>query len=88
MLPELQQPGLGPDGRVVEVGMADRAEQDGVRGPGRLQRLVGDGGALVLQGRAPDPALLVADLDAEMLRREVHHGTGGPDHLGAYPVAR
>jgi hypothetical protein len=67
--------------------MPDRAEQDRVGGAGSFERLRGDGFAFLADGRAADPAFLVAHLDAEVLRRHAYDLAGGPDHLGSDAVA-
>jgi hypothetical protein len=87
MLSQLQQPGFGAHGGVVEVRVADRAEQDRVRGEGGLERLLRDGFALFADGRATDPAFPVAYLDAEVLGRGVYDLARGPDHLRSDAVA-
>jgi hypothetical protein len=64
VLAQPEQPGLWPYRRVVEVGVADRPEQDGVKRFGCFQRFVRDGLAFVPERRPAYLAFLVAHLDA------------------------
>jgi hypothetical protein len=67
--------------------VTDRAEQHRVGGARGIQRLRRDGLALLADGCAAYSALLVANLDAEVLGRGVDNLARGPDHLGPDAVA-
>jgi hypothetical protein len=68
--------------------MADRSEQDGVRGFGSLERLLRNRLAFFSDRRPTDLAILVGERNPEVFRRDVHYRPGGPDDLRPDAVAR
>ena len=73
---------------VVPRRSADGAEQHGVRIAARIERLVGQRGAVLVDRAAADHMHVDADLRISGGAHAGQHAERGVDHLGADPVAR
>ena len=74
---------FGPHGRAVELGEADRAEQNGVCCPAGGERFCRQRIAVLVNGMASERMLFDRDVD----RQRGEHTDRGVAHLGADPVA-